>query len=145
MRIEKYRSYLRAHGAGERIRVHITDQEPAPSYDLGRRIFAAGGDDLPTAIYATSDTTAIGLMQAAFQAGLAVPRQLSIVGYDDIDLAPYTIPPLTTVSQTGVEMGRAAAQLLFDMIDKSLDRADATDVVLTPELVVRRSTGPPPR
>jgi DNA-binding LacI/PurR family transcriptional regulator len=147
MRIEKYRAYMQERGAAEHVRVHITDQEPAPSFELGRRLFAAGADPptatLPTAIYATSDTTAIGLMQAAFQAGLAVPGRLSIVGYDDIDLAPYTVPPLTTISQTGVEMGRSAAELLFDMIDKGLDRSDAADVVLPPRLVVRQSTAPP--
>ena len=60
----------------------------------------------PTAIYATSDTTAIGLMQAAFQAGVAIPDRLSIVGYDDIDIAPFTIPPLTTISQAGDGDGR---------------------------------------
>jgi len=148
MRIQRYESYLRERGAGDRIQVFITDQEPAPSFELGQRIFAAGGghggsSDPATAVYATSDTTAIGLMQAAFQAGLAIPDRLSIVGYDDIDLAAYTIPPLTTVSQTGVEMGRAAAQLLFEMIERGLEREDVADVVLAPKLVVRRSTTVP--
>lgn len=67
-----------------------------------------------------------------------------LVGYDDIDLAPYTIPPLTTVSQTGVDMGRAAAELLLSMIDQNLHREEVSDVVLAPALVVRRSTAPPP-
>ena len=82
-------------------------------------------------------------MQAAFQVGRAIPDRLSIVGYDDIDIAPYTIPPLTTISQTGVEMGRAAAKLLFDMIEQGLDRGDVPDLVLATELVVRQSTAPP--
>jgi DNA-binding LacI/PurR family transcriptional regulator len=142
LRIERYRSYLTERGAGEHIRVFITDQEPAPSFALGGQIFAPDAPQ-PTAIYATSDTTAIGLMQAAFQAGRAIPDQLSIIGYDDIDIAPYTIPPLTTISQTGVAMGRAAARLLFDMIEQRLDRADVPDVLLDSELVVRQSTAPP--
>ena len=96
-----------------------------------------------TAIFATSDTTAIGLMQAAYQSGVSIPTRLSIVGYDDIDLAPFTIPPLTTVSQTGVEMGRAATRLLLDIIDRDLDREDVDDVVLAPSLIVRESTAPP--
>jgi DNA-binding LacI/PurR family transcriptional regulator len=144
LRIQRYEQYLRERGAGDRVQVFITDQEPAPSYELGKRIFdRSGGRELPTAIFATSDTTAIGLMQAAFQAGLSMPGDLSIVGYDDIDLAPYTIPPLTTVTQTGVEMGQSAAALLFQMIDKKLDRTETADVVLTPALVVRQSTAPP--
>lgn len=143
LRIECYRTYMSERGAAEHIEVYITDQEPAPSFALGRQIFATGARP-PSAIYATSDTTAIGLMQAAFQAGRAIPDELSIVGYDDIDLAPYTIPPLTTVNQAGVEMGRAAAKLLFEMIEQGLDRADVPDVVLDTELVVRQSTAPPP-
>ena len=142
LRIERYRNYLGERGAAEHIQVFITDQEPAPSFALGAQIFAPYARQ-PTAIYATSDTTAIGLMQAAFQVRRAIPDQLSIVGYDDIDLAPYTIPPLTTISQTGVEMGRAAAKLLFDMIEQGLDRADVPDVVLGTELVIRQSTAAP--
>jgi DNA-binding LacI/PurR family transcriptional regulator len=137
---------MRDHGAGDRVQVHITDQEPAPAFELGRRIFAeldAGAG--ATAVYATSDTTAIGLMQAAYQAGIPIPGRVSMVGYDDIDMAPYTIPPLTTISQTGVEMGRVAAELLFSMIDEKPQRAQVSDVVLAPALIVRQSTAPPPR
>ena len=142
-RIALYEQFMRDHGAGERIEVHVTDQEPGPAFELGRRIFADYGAASPTAVYATSDTTALGLMQAAFQAGIAMPDRLSIVGYDDIDFAPFTIPPLTTVSQSGVEMGRIAADLLFDMVDHARDRNDVRDVVLTPRLVVRGSTASP--
>ena len=71
----------------------------------------------------------MGLMQAAFQAGIAMPGRLSIVGFDDIDFAAYTIPPLTTISQDGVEMGRVAADALSDMIDNGRDRAEVDDVV----------------
>ena len=146
LRIERYEQYMHRHGAGDRIQVFITDQEPAPAFELGQRMiagFATGRP--PTAIYATSDTTAIGLMQAAFQAGMAIPRELSIVGYDDIDIAPYTIPPLTTISQSGEQMGETAANLLFTMIDENLNREEVSDVVLQPNLVARQSTVAPPR
>ncbi len=144
LRAGRYERYMHAHGAGDKVQVHITDQEPAPSYELGMRIFAAfDGHDDPTAIYATSDATAIGLMQAAYQKGIAIPEQLSIVGYDDIDIAPYTIPPLTTISQYGIEMGRVAANLLVRMIDEDLSRSEVADVVLDPGFVLRQSTAPP--
>jgi DNA-binding LacI/PurR family transcriptional regulator len=146
LRIARYEQFMREHGAGDRIQVFITDQEPAPSFELGQRIFAGfepAAAEPVTAIHATSDTTAIGLMQAAFQAGLTIPGRLSMVGYDDIDIAPYTIPPLTTISQTGVEMGRVAARLLFDMIEQDLNRNEVSDVVLAPSLVLRQSTAPP--
>jgi DNA-binding LacI/PurR family transcriptional regulator len=143
-RIDVYQRFMRDHGVGDGIEVHVTDQEPGPAFELGRRIFEDFGQDRPSAIYATSDTTAIGLMQAAFQAGVRIPERLSMVGFDDIDMAPFTIPPLTTISQSGVEMGRIAAELLFDMVNNARDRADVRDVVLTPKLVVRGSTAAPP-
>jgi DNA-binding LacI/PurR family transcriptional regulator len=141
LRIARYERYLRERGAAGEIQVHVTDAEPARSFALGERLFAGA---LPaTAVFAASDTTAIGLMQAAFQAGLSIPDRLSIVGYDDIDMAAYTIPPLTTVSQAGFAMGQAAAALLVDMVERAADRAEVEDVVLAPSLVVRGSTAPP--
>ncbi|HUH07408.1 MAG TPA: LacI family DNA-binding transcriptional regulator [Egibacteraceae bacterium] len=147
LRATVYEKFMRDHDAPDSaIKSYTTDQEPEPAYQLGRRMFGefALSPTPPTAIYATSDTTAIGLLRAAFEAGVAVPRQLSIIGFDDIDLAPFTIPPLSTVSQTGIEMGRTAAQMLLDMIDHERDRDDVQDIVIDPELVVRRSTAPPP-
>jgi LacI family transcriptional regulator, repressor for deo operon, udp, cdd, tsx, nupC, and nupG len=144
LRIERYEAYMRAHAAADQIQVYITDQEPGPSFELGQRIFKGfKKGNAATAIFATSDATAVGLMQAAFQAGITIPGRLSMIGYDDIDLAPYTIPPLTTISQAGVEMGRVVAGLLFDMIDKSLDRTEVSDVVIQPALIVRQSTAAP--
>jgi DNA-binding LacI/PurR family transcriptional regulator len=144
LRIELYERFMREHGEADRIAVHVTDQEPQLAFELGRRLFASFGAGAPTAVYATSDTTAIGLMQAAFQAGVSIPGRLSVVGFDDIDFAPFTIPPLTTVSQSGGEMGRIAAELLVDMVEQGRNRADVSDVVLAPRLVVRGSTTTPP-
>jgi DNA-binding LacI/PurR family transcriptional regulator len=139
-RIDLYERFMKGRGVADRIGVFITDQDPGPALELGRRIFADWpGRDHPTAIYATSDTTAIGLMQAAYEAGIRIPDDLSIMGFDDIDIAAFTIPPLTTVSQGGVEMGRVAADLLFDMVDHGRHRSEVADVVLEPKLVVRRS------
>jgi DNA-binding LacI/PurR family transcriptional regulator len=146
LRIDCYERFMRERGAGDRIQVFITDQEPAPAFELGQRMFAGfdRGQWTATAIYATSDTTAIGLMQAAFQAGVAIPDRLSIIGYDDIDISPFTIPPLTTISQHGAEMGETAADLLFQMIDENLNREEVSDVVVPLGLVVRQSTTAPP-
>jgi DNA-binding LacI/PurR family transcriptional regulator len=142
-RAEVYERFMREHGVGGQAQVHFTTQpDPGPSYRLGRDLFAErDGDRRPTAIFAASDTIAIGLLQAAFQAGLAVPADISIVGFDDIDIAEYTIPPLTTISQSGVEMGRIAADLLLDLIAGGTPQPDTPDVVVAPSLVVRQSTG----
>jgi DNA-binding LacI/PurR family transcriptional regulator len=141
LRIEEYERYMAEFGLAERAQVYITDQEPQPALELGRQIFdESRAGRMPTAIFATSDTTAIGLMQAAFQAGIGIPDDLSIVGFDDIDLAAFTVPPLTTISQDGVDMGRVAAERLFEMVDQDLEAAEVGDIVLSPRLVVRGST-----
>lgn len=141
LRTELYEQFMHDRGAGDHIRSYITDQELEPSYRLGSRIFAdiAARREQPTAIYATSDSTAIGLLRAAFDADVKVPEQISMIGFDDIDMAAFTIPPLTTISQSGVEMGRRAAELVLKMIDEDLDPAEVDDVVIAPLLVERQS------
>jgi DNA-binding LacI/PurR family transcriptional regulator len=143
LRIDRYERFMRERSVGDLISVYVTDQDPEPALELGHRMFQDGGPPGgATAIYATSDTTAMGLMQAAYQAGIEMPGRLSIVGYDDIDLAAFTIPPLTTISQDGVEMGKRAAELLFAMMEGGRPRSEVGDVLLTPRLVVRGSTIP---
>jgi LacI family transcriptional regulator len=143
-RAEAYRRYLSEHGAADAIRVyHTTQPDPGPSYRLGRELFAhMDRPNRPTAIFAASDTLAIGLLQAAFQCGIAVPPDVSIEGFDDVDIASFTIPPLTTISQAGPEMGRIAANLVLDMIENERADSEVDDVVVEPSLVVRQSTAP---
>ena len=145
-RARAYERYMADHGLEDRARVYFTTQpDPEPSYRLGRELFGHfDRPNRPTAVFAASDTIAIGLLQAAFQEKIAVPDQLSIIGFDDIDIARFTIPPLTTISQFGVEMGRIATELLLDMIDKGTPHPDIPDVIVEPKLVVRQSTGPRP-
>lgn len=145
-RVEIYRRYMQEHGLEEQSRVYMTSQDPYASYEVGREIFSSFDPDFPrpTAIFAASDTIAIYLMQAAFQAGIRIPDSVSIVGYDNIDITPFTIPPLTTVNQFGGEMGQRAANLLFDMIEHSRESSNVDDIVLSPNLVVRQSTSTPP-
>jgi DNA-binding LacI/PurR family transcriptional regulator len=94
--------------------------------------------DRPTAILALSDLQALGVLRAAAERGIDVPRELSVVGFDDIPQAAAATPGLTTVSQPHGEKGRAAVRLL-------VSGADPADSVLLPcHLVVRASTGPAP-
>ncbi len=95
--------------------------------------------DRPTAIFAASDTQALGVIAAAHEAGLNVPEDLSVIGYDDIETADYV--GLTTVRQQLAESGRQGAELLLREIAM---RSDVAPVVsLVPELVVRSTTAPP--
>ena len=145
LRIEVYERFMRDHGEAERVDVQVTDQETSLAFELGTRLFARPVEDIETtAIYATSDTTALGLMQAAFRAGIPIPDRLSIVGFDDIDVAAFTIPPLTTVSQHGVEMGREAVELLMELLEVGPAGDGVEDRVIVPTLVVRGSTSEVP-
>jgi DNA-binding LacI/PurR family transcriptional regulator len=98
----------------------------------------------PTAVVAMSDAMAIGAMRAARELGLRVPDDLSIVGFDDVDLAALVDPPLTTVHQPIRQKGSDAVRLLLSEVDASGVRPPEHRRLQT-RLVVRASTGPPPR
>jgi LacI family transcriptional regulator len=92
----------------------------------------------PTAIFALNDLMALGALRAAAEAGCSIPADLAVVGYDDLELAHFTNPPLTTIAQPKKEIGAQAVSLLVDrMSQKSLA---PRRLVLAPELIVRRST-----
>ena len=92
----------------------------------------------PTAIFCYNDVTALGAIRAAHAVGLRVPRDLSIVGFDDIDLAPYFEPPLTTVAQPKRQMGEKAVHMVLELLAGNA----VEDCVLPSRLIVRGSTMP---
>ncbi|MEV4136727.1 substrate-binding domain-containing protein [Dactylosporangium sp. NPDC049742] len=97
--------------------------------------------DPPTAIIGFNDKVAVGILAAAARRGLRVPADLSVTGFDDIDLATATTPQLTTVRQPLREMGRMAVSLVIRLVQQH--RLDALHVELATELVVRGSTAAP--
>ena len=96
---------------------------------------------LPTAVFASNDLCAIGAMNAFEEAGLSIPDDLSLVGYDNNRMAAMRHISLTTIDQPGDDMGRSAVERLAERIDG--DRAEPSHDVVTPSLVVRSTTGPP--
>jgi DNA-binding LacI/PurR family transcriptional regulator len=96
--------------------------------------------DRPTAIFASSDTQAIGVLEAARAEGLAVPGDLSVVGFDDVEVSSYA--GLTTVRQPLFESGRLGAHVLLDALDNG-HLPEPTEHWLTLELIERSTTGPP--
>ena len=94
-----------------------------------------------TAIFASNDQMALGLMHAVRDAGLEIPRDLSIIGFDDIPEAAHFWPPLTTVRQDFAELGRRCVALLLGDLDPAAGDYRGT---IVPELIVRGSTGAPP-
>lgn len=99
--------------------------------------------DPPTAIFAGNDLQALGVYQAAREAGLHIPDDLSVVGFDDLPVAAWVGPPLTTVRQPLVQMAMAAANLALDLARG--EQPSQTRVELATELVIRESTAPPVR
>lgn len=100
-------------------------------------------DPRPTAVLAANDILAIGAMQAAHRAKVAIPRDLSIIGMDDIYPATMTNPPLTTLAKAKYEIGRQAARFLLDRIQGDRVLAPRRQVIAC-RLIERGSTGPPP-
>jgi DNA-binding LacI/PurR family transcriptional regulator len=137
-----YDEYMREHGtappAGYVQRVQNT---------TGGGVLALGKllalREPPTAIVAATDVLAIGIIHAVYERGLTVPKDLSVVGFDDIPLASATVPGLTTVQMPIGKMVAAAVNLAIG-IDARKNMATASKpVIFKPKLIVRRSTTPP--
>ena len=96
--------------------------------------------DPPTGVFCYNDMTAIGLLCAAHDANVPVPAQLAVVGFDDISLALYVCPALTTVAQPKTEMGMQAMKMALALIDKNPTLEKISDVILKGKLVIRASS-----
>lgn len=92
----------------------------------------------PTAVFVCNDLMGVGALSAAHEAGVRVPQDMSLIGFDDIELAHFTSPPLTTIAQPKHRIGVAAVDMLLERIQGG--RVEARTVLFQPELVVRNST-----
>ncbi|MCS5732325.1 LacI family DNA-binding transcriptional regulator [Herbiconiux daphne] len=115
------------------------DFELQSGYDLVDELLAQGVGF--TALFGCNDYMAVGAMRRLHEAGLRVPHDVSVVGFDDVDIAGVITPGLTTVRQDMLEIGRRSAQLLIEGLDAGSMRG-IPSVTLPVELVVRGSTGP---
>jgi DNA-binding LacI/PurR family transcriptional regulator len=121
------------------VKLEGIDSTPELGYPYGKELLER---KIPfTALFAYNDISAIGAMRAFQEAGLRVPDDISVVGFDDISLASFSIPPLTTVRQPLLKMGRIAAQTLLDRIEERTQYVP--EIAIEPELIVRKSTAPP--
>jgi DNA-binding LacI/PurR family transcriptional regulator len=96
--------------------------------------------DRPSAVVCSNDLTAIGVMRQAFELALEVPRDLSVVGFDDIRLAQFMIPPLTTVQMSQIQIADIAFRALLDCAEAMSDRSSCHKCTIKTNLVLRRST-----
>jgi DNA-binding LacI/PurR family transcriptional regulator len=113
------------------------DWEAGRGFDVGRRLVREG---VPTAVFAANDQLALGLLRAFAEGGVAVPRDVSVVGFDDIAGSAHFFPPLTTVQQGFAELGGRCMEMLV----AAMGGLDFDSTPIPPRLVVRSSTGPAP-
>ncbi|WP_433087569.1 LacI family DNA-binding transcriptional regulator [Dactylosporangium sp. CA-052675] len=135
-----YRDAMRTHGLEDEIDVVTTTYTHDGGYLAVQQLLAR--PTLPTALFAGADVVAIGALQALADAGRRVPADISLAGYDNIALAAFNPVSLTTVDQAGRQIGGNAARLLLERFTSR--HAPASHIKLTPTLVTRRSTAPPP-
>jgi LacI family transcriptional regulator, repressor for deo operon, udp, cdd, tsx, nupC, and nupG len=136
-----YRRAMRAHGLDGQLRVIGGDHTEAAGARAARLLLDEGRP-LPTGVVAFNDHCAVGLLDALTRAGVEVPGEVSVVGYDDSGLSRLAHVNLTTVNQDARRQATHAVAAATERLDGG--RTSAREVVLAPHLVVRGTTGPPP-
>lgn len=94
----------------------------------------------PTALICSNDMTAIGVMRAAFELGIRVPENLSVIGFDDIRMAEFLIPPLTTIQMSQSELAKLAFEALLKEVKRETPLPEGSEYILKTRLVLRSST-----
>ncbi len=94
----------------------------------------------PTAVMCSNDVTAVGVMRGAFDLGISVPQDLSVIGFDDVRLTQFMIPPLTTVRMSQTDLAKLAFQALLTEVERDVPSQTGTEYVLETDLVLRKST-----
>lgn len=116
--------------------VRYGDWTGESGYEIGRKLVK---DGLPTAIFIASDLMALGFIRALYEAGVSVPGDISVIGFDDNEFAAHVFPPLTTVRQSFATVGARCMEILLGLVEGVA--VDVTPAV--PTLVMRESTAPP--
>ncbi len=137
-RLRGYRLALEAHGlpCDENL-VRYGNFREESGYEAMTQLLAL--EERPTAMFVACDLVAFGAMEAIKEHGLAIPDDIALVGFDDVRLAPYVDPPLTTVRLPAYAQGRRAADLLIHLIND--EETTETQILLETELVIRESCG----
>jgi GntR family transcriptional regulator, arabinose operon transcriptional repressor len=112
--------------------------EGYPTVDISPLKKYLSQPDRPTAIFAANDQIAIALYRAANAVGLSIPQDLSIVGFDNLDISPHVDPPLTTIAQPFLQIGRTSAEILLRRIEGQVTVNQ--QVTISPQLLIREST-----
>ena len=136
-RLDMYRTVLKEAGIPyDESLVRFGGYDPETGYEAMKSLLAT---EHFTALYAMNDVMAFGAMTAVYEAGLRVPEDIAVVGFDDIRLARYTTPPLTTMHEPDIEHGQRAGEMLIDLINGVSPKEK--HVRLATRLIVRQSCG----
>ncbi|MBB5133340.1 LacI family transcriptional regulator [Thermocatellispora tengchongensis] len=138
IRARTYERVMTEHGLADHIALAVTSYTEEGGYEGAKRLLAR--TPRPTAIFAGADQAAYGTLAAVHEAGLTVPGDISVAGYDNARISRLAHISLTSVDQDGAIMGRTAGRLLLERIE---GRTSAVRFSVTPTLVTRRSTAPP--
>jgi DNA-binding LacI/PurR family transcriptional regulator len=139
-RREGYERAMRQFGLTENIFIVPGGFTEAPGRRGAQELLR--GRPLPTAVFAANDLCAIGALTAFEEAGLSVPTDISLIGYDNTSLAALRHVSLTSIHQPSSDMGRMAVERLFERIDEG--RIEPRHEVVSPSIVIRNTTAPPP-
>jgi len=141
LRRRAYQSAMRRHGLADHINVIQGGGTEGAGASAARTVLQ---DQVrPPAVLTFNDRCAMGLIETLVRARVDIPRELSVVGYDDSPIARLAHIDLTTVSQNVRELTERAVTALIDRLENG--RTDPVDIVVPPQLIVRGTTGPPPR
>jgi DNA-binding LacI/PurR family transcriptional regulator len=139
---DRLRGVQRAiHESGVRDRFRIVETGPGEQegYEITKRILT--DTEVPVAIFAVNDVTALGALRACADRGLRIPEEAAVLGFDDLSMAQYLSPRLSTIHQPRLQMGREGAVRLLELVDRA-ERGDPpghVSRVLPPRLVLRES------
>lgn len=138
-RLEGYRMAFEKYGIifSEKY-VKQGDFKQKSGYTLVKEMI--GNNDYPRGLFAANDLLALGAIQAVKDAGLRVPEDIAVVGFDDIPIASLQEIQLSTIYQPKYQMGRIAFEILVEIIKKGENRVSTRKVMLEPELIVRKSS-----
>lgn len=141
LRLEGYCDALKAHGIEVNPNLICQTQDELGHFSMengyltAKRLLARG--ETFTALYAVADSLAIGALRALYEAGLRVPEDIALAGFDGIEMAAYTVPSLTTMRQPVEQMAKDTTKLLFDIIAK---KAKHQHITYDAELMIKEST-----
>lgn len=145
LRAQAFRQALERHGMGGNPDwIQQGDHRVEGGHRAMQQILSSG-KGRPTAVLTSNDLTAIGAIGAIHEAGLRIPHDISVVGFDGIELSAYTQPALTTLVVSRVELAAEAFRCLLRSKTDLAKGAFAKEHVIEPRLLIRQSTAPPPR